>query len=92
MASRVERLVDLSGLDEHAVVQTADLAEHEVAGSGVLRDLDELGGVPEAPGLGRGHEGHVGLSEPGDILRRQGQHRILHQRRCVVVGAGELRW
>ena len=38
----VQCRVDLGRLDEHNVPQTADLTKGEVAGGGVLRDLNEL--------------------------------------------------
>jgi len=42
-----QTLCDLSGLNEDHVVQATDFTEHEVAGSGVLRDLNELGPVTQ---------------------------------------------
>ena len=88
----VQGLVDLRGLDEHAVVQTADLTEGEVAGGGVLRDLDELRRVTQSAGLRRGDEGDVGLTEPRHVLRGQRQDGVLDDRRGEVVRPGRDRW
>ena len=75
----VERSADLRRLDEHHVVEAADLTEHEVARCGVLRDLDPLRGVTEAAALVRVDEADVRLTEARDVLGGEHLDGVLHR-------------
>ncbi len=83
-----EALSNLRGLDEDDVVDTTDLAEHEVAGGGVLRDLDELGPVTQRAGLCRVHEADVGVAEARDVLAGQNLDGVLDGSRGQVARRG----
>ena len=71
-------VADLSGLDEDGVVETTDLAEHEVARGRVLGGLDELRHVAEATALVRVDESDVGLAQARDVARGQSLDGVLH--------------
>jgi hypothetical protein len=76
---------DLRRLDKDNVVQAANLTQHEVTGSCVLGDLDELRVITELTRLVGVKEADIRLAQAGNVLGSQRLDGILYDCRGEAV-------